>query len=145
MAAQITSQGIDQRDRRIFKFIFMINSNENMRAKGVSQPQRRDERGRFMPKSKSTVSDGTRTQNRQPFGLYIQITGGDDNLYLLSLFKSFCDLIEEEKNCNLNSELRFAKKYEGARTLFPEYRKGLSNCVVRSSFSTNNLISYSHE
>ena len=64
-------------------------------------------------------------------GQYINVTGADDNLYLLSIFKAFREFIGEELIGNICTELRFVKKYEAAKTLFPEDRKNLRNMNVK--------------
>lgn len=64
-------------------------------------------------------------------GHYVQVTGADDNLYMLSLFKAFREFIGEELIGNICTELRFVKKYEAAKTLFPEHRKNLRNTNVK--------------
>ena len=63
-------------------------------------------------------------------GRYICINGVDDNLYLLSLFKAFKELVDEEIRGNTNSEIRFAKKYEAGRILFPNYREDLRKSKI---------------
>ena len=63
-------------------------------------------------------------------GQYIQVTGADKNLYMLSLMKAMREFLIEETKGNIFTELRLTKKIEAARTLFPESKQDLRSSVI---------------
>jgi len=64
-------------------------------------------------------------------GHYIQVTGADDNLFLIYMFKAFREFIEEEIRGHIYNDKRFDKKYEAACLLFPEDWKRIRNKNVK--------------
>jgi prophage antirepressor-like protein len=66
-------------------------------------------------------------------GQSVHITGADDNLYVLSIFKAFREFMCEEISGNIFTEKRLIKKIDAARTLFREDEIRLRNINVKCS------------
>jgi hypothetical protein len=110
--------------------------------------KQRDEKGRFMSKSKTATTTGNTppsgttqpTLPRPPVlpGQYISITGAPESLYLLAVFKAFREFFIDDFMGFGNSADRFKSKINSAKELFPEDRKKLyenvDNLRVHSNY-----------
>lgn len=104
-------------------------------SKGSGEPQQpRDSRGRFTSMSKCTTPGFSApttnavqpTQPSPPVsGLYVRLIGGDENMYLISLFRAFNTFLVEDVKGQLHTELRLTEKIKAARLLFGNDRQPL--------------------
>ena len=101
----------------------------DLNAPNGSAPQR-DENGRFTKQNGNNYSDHSDDAPDDPStssgGYYIRVTGADDNLFLLSVFKAFNELLIELSKGYCMSLERFKTKIEGAGKLFNDHAKNFN-------------------
>ena len=64
-------------------------------------------------------------------GQYIQVTGAEGNMYMISIMKAMNEFVGEEIVGNCFTEVRLTKKIEAAITLFREDHEKLRSCRIK--------------
>jgi hypothetical protein len=85
-----------------------------------------------LPNIRKTGSYSTPQASAKLAGHYVHVSGADNNLYLISIFKAFREFLGEEFKGYCFTQLRFIEKWEAANKLFPEDRKKLKNAIIKA-------------